>query len=295
MAEQLKFHIDMEPRSVWHLVTVDPMAKSEWLHVQEVGDFYANRNYYTTREGLDSYLIKLTLSGKGVLEYGNQTYELVPNTLFWIDCTACQHYSTDPREGSWHVLWVHFSGATAAAYYRAFLAAHQGKAAVGLSAQGASAVQTALRALLKLYEQGHGELAADIQASALLSGILAGCICDRTQNGETDPVPPTILAVKNHLDQTYGEHIDLDVLSERFSMSKYHLQRSFKRYFGVSPAGYLQSVRMAKAKQLLRTTALSINEVAFAVGFESPGYFITAFRNREGLTPQKYRKTWSNT
>jgi len=294
MAELLQFHIDMSPDSVWRLVTVDPAAKADLLHVQEVGDFDANRNYYTTRAGLDSYLLKLTIAGKGVLEYEGQRYSLEPRSLFWINCGSRQHYYTDPQEGRWRVVWVHFSGATAAAYYQAFRTAAQGQAAVRLSREAASAAETALRGLLELYDREDTGLATDIQASALLTGLLAGCIGDLTRKAATAAIPAVISDIKDYLTGSYAEHISLDTLSAQFSISKYHLQRSFKRYIGQSPADYLMAVRMAKAKQLLRTSAAPINEVAYAVGFESASHFISAFRTREGVTPQKYRKTWSN-
>lgn len=294
MAELLQFQIDMTPDSVWRLVTVDPAAKAELLHVQEVGDFDANRNYYTTREGLDSFLLKLTVAGKGVLDYEGQSYPLQPRSLFWIDCGSRQHYYTDPQEGRWRVLWVHFSGATAAAYYQAFRTAAQGQAAVRLSREAAAAAEAALTGLLQLYSREDTGYATDIQASAVLTNLLAACIGDLTRKAATAAIPATILDIKDYLTASYADHISLDALSARFSMSKFHLQRSFKRYIGQSPADYLMSVRMTKAKQLLRTSAAPINEVAYAVGFETASHFISAFRSREGLTPQKYRKTWSN-
>ena len=121
MSELLQFHIDMEPESRWNIPTVDPMARASFLYVQETGDFRSKKGYYTTREGLDSYLLKLTLSGQGVLEYGGQSHVLKPGDFFWIDCTCRQHYYTDPNVGKWHNLWVHFWGANAEAYYQTFL------------------------------------------------------------------------------------------------------------------------------------------------------------------------------
>lgn len=54
--------------------------------MQELGNFYCGPGYYTTRENLPSYLIKLCLSGEGVLEYGDDIYRVQPGHIFWIDC-----------------------------------------------------------------------------------------------------------------------------------------------------------------------------------------------------------------
>lgn len=289
MAEVLQFRIDMEPQSRWRIVTVDPAAKNGLLHVQETGEFFARGGYYTTRQGLDSYLLKLTLAGRGVLEYGGSRYVLNPGDLFWIHCQQPQHYYTDQETGRWRVLWVHFWGPSADAYYQAFLTASHGSP-VGRLPDRSGAVR-AMEKLLALYDRTGSDLMADVQAAAVLAELLAGCI----QAQEAAPTAPrAMLEIRDFLTEHYGEPVTLDSLSARFSLSKYHLQRSFKRYFGQSPGEYLTAVRLANAKRLLRTTELPVSEVAYAVGYETASHFIRLFRSQEELTPQKYRKTWAN-
>ena len=151
-----------------------------------------------------------------------------------------------------------------------------------------------IRQLLDFYEKGGSDLYTDLQASALLTTLLAGCIHAASNQDSSSTIPRVLQELREYLDTAYGEHISLDSLAARFSVSKYHLQRSFKRCFGQTPADYLTAVRMANAKRLLRTTDRSINDVAAAVGFETASHFISAFRKREEITPRKYRKTWSN-
>ena len=98
---------------------------------------------------------------------------------------------------------------------------------------------------------------------------------------------------KRPLHEQYAQKITLDTLSARYNISKYHLQRSFQRYFGQSPGEYLTRLRLTRAKALLRATDLPVSEVAYRVGMENTSYFISVFRSREGATPSKYRKSWS--
>ena len=292
MSELLQFHIDMEPESRWNIPTVDPATRASFLYVQETGDFRSKKGYYTTREGLDSYLLKLTLSGQGILEYGGETHTVQSGDFFWIQCSRRQHYYTDPNIGKWHTIWVHFRGANAEAYYQAFLQAHQNPPIGHLPAR--TEATKIIRQLLDFYEKGGSDLYTDLQASALLTTLLAGCIHAASNQDSSSTIPRVLQELREYLDTAYGEHISLDSLAARFSVSKYHLQRSFKRCFGQTPADYLTAVRMANAKRLLRTTDRSINDVAAAVGFETASHFISAFRKREEITPQKYRKSWSN-
>lgn len=292
MSGLLRFHIDMEPESRWNIPTVDPATRASFLYVQEAGDFRCKSGYFTTREGLDSYLLKLTLSGQGQLEYGGSSYTLQPGDFFWIHCARQQHYRTDPAVGKWHNLWVHFWGANADAYYHAFLQANQNSPVCHLPDRTDSAAL--LRQLLDFYDKGSSDLTTDVQASALLATLLANCIHAAAHQDAVPNAPRVLAEIREYLDTAYGEHISLDSLAAKFSLSKYHLQRSFKRCFGQTPADYLTAVRMANAKRLLRTTDRPINEVAAAVGFETASHFISAFRKREEITPQKYRKSWAN-
>lgn len=48
-------------------------------------------------------------------------------------------------------------------------------------------------------------------------------------------------------------------------------------------------IRLEKSKELLKTSKQNISEIAYAVGFSSPNYYSTAFKNKFGITPKEYR------
>ena len=58
--------------------------------------------------------------------------------------------------------------------------------------------------------------------------------------------------IKQYLDEHYDVKITLDDLTERFFISKYYLTRVFRKQFGTSISHYLLSIRITKAKQMLR-------------------------------------------
>ena len=90
--EVLHYNLDMTPESEWKIVSAGAFARDNLLYLQEAGHFISGANYYTVRKDLNSYLVKLTLSGAGILEYGGETYRLPAGSFFWIDCRAPQHY-----------------------------------------------------------------------------------------------------------------------------------------------------------------------------------------------------------
>ncbi|MDF2725966.1 MAG: AraC family transcriptional regulator [Paenibacillus sp.] len=69
-----------------------------------------------------------------------------------------------------------------------------------------------------------------------------------------------------------------------------YLGRLFKNQLGVGPNRYLQAARHKKARQLLRETSLSVEEVALASGYADLHYFSRIFRKWEGLSPMQFRK-----
>jgi AraC family transcriptional regulator len=72
-------------------------------------------------------------------------------------------------------------------------------------------------------------------------------------------------------------------------MSEYHFARTFKQIMGVAPHRFLIERRIEHAEGLLRTTSLSVDEVAHRVGFSNQSHFTAHFKKVVGATPKLYR------
>lgn len=69
-----------------------------------------------------------------------------------------------------------------------------------------------------------------------------------------------------------------------------HLCRIFRKTYGVTPVGYINAIRMERAKKLLRDTNLSISQVAYRVGFDNPAYFSRLFSKVVGISPKMFSR-----
>jgi AraC family transcriptional activator of mtrCDE len=78
-------------------------------------------------------------------------------------------------------------------------------------------------------------------------------------------------------------------LAREAAMSRAAFARRFHALLGEGPLGYLTTWRMRLAAQLLRTTTLSVAEVAARVGYESEFSFSRAFRRAWAAAPSHYR------
>ena len=86
--------------------------------------------------------------------------------------------------------------------------------------------------------------------------------------------------------------IGLPQLAELAGVSPASLKKYFSQVYGVPISVYLRTMRMARAKELLSSTALRISDIADAVGYENQGKFGAAFRRETGVTPLEYRRLY---
>lgn len=91
------------------------------------------------------------------------------------------------------------------------------------------------------------------------------------------------------LDRRYDTPITIEDLSREVALSPYYLIRRFRHVYKKTPHQYLVGKRIARAKELLRNSDLSVTEICVEVGYESLGSFSTLFRKVAGLSPGAYR------
>jgi AraC-like DNA-binding protein len=97
-----------------------------------------------------------------------------------------------------------------------------------------------------------------------------------------------IVAAKVFIDENYKEAINLDEISQKAFLSRYHFHRLFSQVYKKTPHQYLTLKRIEKAKDLLAENKQVI-EVCNEVGFESLGSFSTLFKKEIGFAPTYYR------
>jgi len=97
-----------------------------------------------------------------------------------------------------------------------------------------------------------------------------------------------IAAAKMYIDDNFQETLDLEEISSKAFLSRFHFHRIFTRIYRRTPHQYLTRKRLDKAKDLLSENR-PVTEVCNEVGFESIGSFSTLFKKEIGFAPQYYR------
>lgn len=117
------------------------------------------------------------------------------------------------------------------------------------------------------------------QASALLISQLSG----ESRSKEA------VESVVGYIQANLSQDLSLTRLSEYTMLSRNYLSRIFKEHMGVNLVDYITRCRMDKAAEMLSNTRLPIEQIARALGYNTPHYFSKRFREHSGLTPNQYR------
>lgn len=93
-----------------------------------------------------------------------------------------------------------------------------------------------------------------------------------------------------------SEHLDkdlsLDTVAEHVSINARYLSKMFKEETGINYTSFVTDLRIESAKKLLISTSMTVQEVGYKVGFNTPAYFIRQFKAKYGYTPNDYRRNF---
>ena len=88
-----------------------------------------------------------------------------------------------------------------------------------------------------------------------------------------------------------NEDFRIEAIAMEMGISRSVFFKKLKSLTGFAPVDLVKEIRLTKAEQMVTGTSQSIAEIAYAVGFRDPGYFIKCFRQKYGSTPKEYRTT----
>ncbi|MET0533411.1 MAG: helix-turn-helix domain-containing protein [Steroidobacter sp.] len=109
----------------------------------------------------------------------------------------------------------------------------------------------------------------------------------------SDHRDPDVKRAIDYLDAHAASPITLSALSRKLAISERTLARKFQSQMGMSPLGYLQSRRVALAKQLLEGSSLALDQIVARCGYEDVASFRKLFSRLVGMTPREYRSRFA--
>lgn len=134
------------------------------------------------------------------------------------------------------------------------------------------------------------ERAISINQTESLGRRMISEYCLLVQNNSLERYSPAIKKAVSYIDANLDKAVSLRILSEYISLNESYLSTLFKNETGQTVISYINQKRILRAKELLMTTDMSVEEVATVCGFEDSNYFSRVFRRLESVSPSEYKK-----
>ena len=261
-------------------------ARRTFFYVQEAGYFKTEPPYFTERANLKSFLVFYTLSGEGSLNYAGEDYELKPGTAAFLNCIE-HHYYECARNNSWEFLWLHFNGPSALGYYTEFIK----NGFCILNNEECRPVEQSIRSILSLLnaQTTNTEILLSDRIMNLLTTLL---IAGNSEVSSRARMPGYLKEAVKVIENRFTEDLSLDSVAKAAGISKYHLSRMFKSQMGITIREYIILKRINYAKELLRYTDKSVEDIGYLCGFNHTSHFISMFKSYEDNTPHQFRMEW---
>ena len=272
------------------LYTASSFARSSLLHLQEIGSLRAIKPHTSSRSNLQSYLFFCVVDGAGELIYDGKVYELTKNSCVFIDCWKPYSHTTD-KTNLWTLRWCHFYGPSLSSIYNKYCERGGRPVFIPVDETRETMIAT-LNTLISTARSS--DYIRDMKINEQLSTFLTLIMSEswHPEARTSAPKRASVSEVKEYLDSHYNKRVSLNELSSQFYIDKYYLAKTFKNQYGLPISAYIQNIRITKAKQLLRFSEKTVEEIGYEVGIDNLAYFSRVFKNVEGVSPSKYREQW---
>ncbi len=282
----VRTNISLDTRSYSFNYTPTASALRLPFHLTAAGHFFALPDYYTERQELNEYILFYSMRGSGRMTVCGETFQIARDQLFFLNCMDHHFYQTEGDE-IWEFCYIQFSGPCAREYYDLF---HE-SGVKPLEAVHKEYMMQKFQDILKI--PGMNTRVPNLKISNLISDILTSMILEKgyiPDQKQYDRYKQDMTYAISYIENHFDQNIKLEEIADFLHISKYYFIKIFKNYTGTTPYEYLINFRINTSKELLKSTQLSMDEVANRVGYPDASSFIRSFKKTVGLTPSKYRR-----
>jgi YesN/AraC family two-component response regulator len=100
-----------------------------------------------------------------------------------------------------------------------------------------------------------------------------------------------VVAVKRLIEEKVYEEIRIPDICAKLGYSRSYLSKLFHEHSGETIGGYAVSVKISRAKALIRAGSYNFSEISDMLAFDNPQYFSRVFKRTTGMTPTEFRQS----
>ena len=120
--------------------------------------------------------------------------------------------------------------------------------------------------------------------------ILHELLIRMSHEARTEETDARAMMIRTYLDSAISRRTAIRDVSAATGISPATVNRVFRAAYGITPYAYLTERRIEAAKQLLRSTSLSVRSIAEHLAFADEFYFSYVFKKSVGVSPGRYRR-----
>lgn len=274
------------PGSDFYFFTPSIMAKEQLFYFTSLGHFFCDLGYRVERrEDYGNYLLFLVKRGKMVVSAKGQESIVREGELAILNCHKPHGYwAAGPAE----FLWVHFEGSNSGQFYRDIISKFGGRNVFRVD--NTEKIEDRLREIILncRYRKFCTEFDDSLNIYGLLIEIYRNMPGNKQMADESEEriIDDALRFIRDNLSM----ELTVGMVAEHVGLSESHFSRKFRKAMNSSPKEYIIRRRMNEAKRMLKTTAYTVKEIAFLVGFNSESHFVNTFTAQNGLPPKKFRE-----
>lgn len=250
--------------------------KRIFFYPLSTGHFYCNSDYRVERNNFDSILITHIIRGSFSFLVNGQELTIKAGETAVIDCFNPHIYYTND---SFEAYWLHIGGSNTQEIFEELTNRF------GNIINADKSVEKQIKEIYNIIRTNEN-ISEPNMSSKIYSFITSLFNANQNLNRENNMAATAI----DYISKNYSKRLTVDDIARYSNLSPSQFSRQFKKQIGTSPYDYLLSVRLTKAKELLKNTSLPISEISYQTGFANESNFIYFFKKHEGISPLKFRK-----
>lgn len=251
-------------------------------------DFASEDNEYNNNVHYHNfYELEFIVSGKGVYEINNISYEAVHGALF-LTTPADYHTYSLTKDETLDFYCIQFRQSRINEEIASRLYSYSEPIALYFDEDKCESRVADFDKLLSAFEE-KGPM-YELKIRNLIENICIDIIGEMEKKNKGAEIHPTIKSAIVYVKNNYREPITLGETARRVGLSSAYFSHRFVEAVGMGFSTYVRHVRLTAAANLLKSTELSVKEICYKTGFTDPNYFSGAFKSQFGVSPRVYRE-----
>lgn len=269
------------------LYTPSDFARKNLNYIQEIGKLKSIKPHISNRRDINSFLLFIVQKGSGTVTVNGESFHVNEGNVVFLNCQDNYEHISD-ETSQWELSWIHFNGINAQAYYDLFKEKNHN---IPYSCvQNSSYYLSIIDKMLD--NRDCRDIIREMDISLCIIQILTKLIEDVVEINEHKE-DFNFFKIREYVNEHFTENNLFEKICKQYDYNEIVINNEYKKKYGIDLCDYILNRRFTYAKELLRFTVKSMNDIIMESGINNADLFRHLFIENEGITAEEYRERWS--